>query len=770
MLAACVAAALGAAPAAMAASPLLISQAAGPPLRSPQAVAVDAAGNVYIADTSAEALFKLSPDGSVSGIAQGLSGPSGVAVDAAGDVYVSDSGNHEVDKLTWNGGFAVSPVASGLGSPAGLAVDAAGDLFIADPGRHQVDKVTPDGTLSVIAGTGTAGSPVTGTATASPLNNPTGVAVDANGNVYIADSGAAVVAKVTPAGALSIFAGKAGLPGTPTAGTATSVHLRLPSGVAVDSSGNVYIADAGANYIEKVASGRLSLFAGTGRAAAPVYGATATSSPLDGPAGIAVAPGGVFYVADTGNGSVDRLAPPPPAGLSAPGITGTPTQGQTLTAGPGTWTNSPSAFSYQWEDCPLSGGACAPIAGAASSTYKLQNADAGGTVRVVVTAANAGGSASQTSAPTAAIIPLPPAGTSLPGISGTPTDTATLTATPGAWSNRPTSFAYQWQDCNSGGSGCSAIAGATSSQYVLQSSDVGATIRVAVTAVNAGGSDTVSSPATAVIAPAVVPWADTAPPAAERAPSISGATGVGQTLTCSAGTWSGTPATYAYQWRRRGMPIAGATAAQYVIAAADLGQTLSCSVAATNAGGTSGADSAPVSIPAKGARSAPDTGAGSTPATGAGSASPQLAPAACPNPAATVTGAILGPLRLGASRAVAAACLGAPGGAEIRGVYPSSRIAAQAARAGGSKLSGRVVLAVTVDPGYVIHGLRVRGTFRGGRLGTSLHLRGAVWHVFRIKGATGLVEVRGAVVREIGIASATLPAGSLRRLLAGVTR
>ena len=169
------------------------------------------------------------------------------------------------------------------------------------------------------------------------------------------------------------------------------------------------------------------------------------------------------------------LGSPPsaPANTVLPAISGTATQGQVLSSTTGTWSNSPTGFAYQWRRCDSGGTGCADIAGATNSTYTLVAADVTGTVRVVVTATNAGGSAAATSTQTAAVASAPvPGNTGLPVISGTTTEGQQLSTTNGTWTNTPTSFAYQWQRCDNAGANCSNIAGATNSAYTLVSADV----------------------------------------------------------------------------------------------------------------------------------------------------------------------------------------------------------------------------------------------------------------------------------------------------------
>src|SRR5205807_423783 len=147
---------------------------------------------------------------------------------------------------------------------------------------------------------------------------------------------------------------------------------------------------------------------------------------------------------------------------SPPTISGTAQQGQTLTEHNGTWTNSPTSFAYQWQQCDSAGADCIPITGATNQTCIPAAGDIGHTIRVQETASNAGGSSSAaTTAQTAVVTPPPPANTAPPTISGTAQQGQTLTEHNGTWTNSPTSYAYQWQQCDSAGANCSAIAGAT---------------------------------------------------------------------------------------------------------------------------------------------------------------------------------------------------------------------------------------------------------------------------------------------------------------------
>jgi hypothetical protein len=187
-----------------------------------------------------------------------------------------------------------------------------------------------------------------------------------------------------------------------------------------------------------------------------------------------------------------------PVSTSLPAISGTAAVGQTLTASRGVWRNTPTGYAYQWQRCNSSGAGCTAIAGATGATYMLAEADGGSTFRVAVTARNAHGPTTAVSAATS-VVPVPiPANTALPTISGTAAQGQTLTAAPGTWTGSPT-FTYQWRRCDATGGACVDIAGATVQTHLLGAADAGFTIRVAVTATNAGGSATAVSAQTTVV-------------------------------------------------------------------------------------------------------------------------------------------------------------------------------------------------------------------------------------------------------------------------------
>jgi hypothetical protein len=266
-----------------------------------------------------------------------------------------------------------------------------------------------------------------------------------------------------------------------------------------------------------------------------------------------------------------------PASSVPPAISGTAKRGAALAVTPGTWSPTATSYTFRWQRDDGSG--FADIAGANGTTYVPIGADIGAPLRVVVTAANAFGATTATSAPTADVAADPPVNLGSPGIAGTAKRTFTLTASAGTWSPAGASLTYQWQ--RDDGSGWADVGGATAPTYTLAAADVGATMRVAVTATNVDGYATAYSAPTATVAAAT--------PASSSAPIVTGKARVGETLTTTNGSWVPAATSYAYQWQRKvaGVftDIAGATAQTYTLTAADEGAQVRAKVTATNADG-----------------------------------------------------------------------------------------------------------------------------------------------------------------------------------------
>ncbi|MFF4739453.1 RICIN domain-containing protein [Streptomyces sp. NPDC001262] len=253
-----------------------------------------------------------------------LNSPTGVAVDSTGTLYICDYVNHRVRKVTTDG--KISTVA-GMGAgtfggdggpataaqlyyPSGVAVDSAGAVFIVDQYNHRVRKVTADGKISTVAGAGAAtfggdGGP----ATAAQLYYPSGVAVDGTGNLYIADQHNHRVRKVTTDGKISTVAGTGAATFGGDGGPATAAQLKNPVGVVVDSTGNLYIGEYGSHRVRKVtADGKISTVAGTGAATFGGDGGPATAAQLNTPFGLAVDCVDTLYIADHVNHRVRKIA------------------------------------------------------------------------------------------------------------------------------------------------------------------------------------------------------------------------------------------------------------------------------------------------------------------------------------------------------------------------------------------------------------------------------------------------------------------------------
>lgn len=195
-----------------------------------------------------------------------------------------------------------------------------------------------------------------------------------------------------------------------------------------------------------------------------------------------------------------------PQNTSLPSISGAARDGSTLNSSKGGWANSPTSYTYAWQRCDSSGGACQPIAtGGTGTRYTVTSADVGSRLKVAVTATNAAGSGTATSRPTDVVraTGTAPANTSPPAISGTFKEDNTLSVANGSWTGSPApTFTYQWQRCDATGGGCVDLTGASTTTYKAITADVGNTLRVKVTATNSHGSTLATTPETPLIAPA----------------------------------------------------------------------------------------------------------------------------------------------------------------------------------------------------------------------------------------------------------------------------
>lgn len=301
----------------------------------PLGIAVDAQGNLYVADTGNQRIRKISPDGFVTTVAGSggvshLDGPAataefnnprGVAVDLDGTVYVADTGNHCIRQVkagvvtTLAGtimpssggimGFADGPAAMArFSGPYGVTVDAQHNVYVADTENHRIRKISR-GLVSTLAGSGHSGF-ADGPGATAQFFWPDGVAVDGAGTVYVADYGTHRIRQVGPSGTVRTFAGS-DIPGT-NDGVGTSAQFTLPYAVAVDAQGTVFVTDGTARVRQITATGAVSPLAGSGvrgHADGP-----ATSAQFQRPTGVAVDAQGRVYVADEQNNRIRKITLP----------------------------------------------------------------------------------------------------------------------------------------------------------------------------------------------------------------------------------------------------------------------------------------------------------------------------------------------------------------------------------------------------------------------------------------------------------------------------
>ena len=327
-------------------------------LNHPRGLAVSANGTVYLSDVDNFRIRAVGPTGTIYGVAgNGFSAESGdggmatnasvsdamaVALDSAGNLYIADSSNRRVRKITASGvittvagvgveGFSGDggpATQSRLGRPVGLAFDGAGNLYIADSTNNRVRRIDGNGIITTVAGNGVAAfSGDGGLAINASLKTPTGVTVDKLGNLYVADADDNRIRRITPSGLISTYAGngQGGFSGD--GGASFLASLNIPYDVMADGQGNLYIADAGNNRIRKVdPSGVITTLAGTGSSAFAGDGGPAVQASFDFPWGLAADAGGNLYVADRSNSRVRKIAgvgafppiavQPPPTGTA----------------------------------------------------------------------------------------------------------------------------------------------------------------------------------------------------------------------------------------------------------------------------------------------------------------------------------------------------------------------------------------------------------------------------------------------------------------------
>ena len=300
---------------------------------SPGAVALDPTGILHLADTGNHTIRRIDGNGTTTTIAGGsrapgsndgkstaarFNRPEGITVSSDKTVFVADTGNHTIRKISAAGvvttlagsaGLAGSTdaVASGarFHSPCGIAIDVEGNVLVCDTGNHTIRRVSPAGEVSTIAGRSGQSGTADGRGQDARFHSPRGIAIDAQGNLFVADTGNHTIRRISSTGDVITFAGYAGAAGS-TDGNGSGARFHSPHGIAIDSGGIMHVADAGNHGIRKIHPDRHVITVG-GVGDSPGSQAGRLDGRFSSPTGIAVPPNGInLYIADTGNHRILR--------------------------------------------------------------------------------------------------------------------------------------------------------------------------------------------------------------------------------------------------------------------------------------------------------------------------------------------------------------------------------------------------------------------------------------------------------------------------------
>jgi streptogramin lyase len=298
--------------------------------KAPRGVAVDLTGNMYIADTQNHCIRKITSTGVVTtfagsgtatfldgtGTSAGFNAPANVAIDTLGNVYVADQTNNRIRKITSAGvvtTFAGSGTATyldatgtsaGFSAPTGVAVDSIGNLYVADYINNRIRKITSSGVVTTLAGGGSGDA----TGTSAGFNRPYGVAVDSTGNMYVSDALSNRIRKITSAGVVTTLAGSGSGASGSIDGIGSNASFNYPLGVAIDYVGNIYVGDSTNNLIRKITSaGVVTTLAGSGTAT--YVEGIGTNAGFNTPTGVAVDLSGNLYVSDISNNRIRKITP-----------------------------------------------------------------------------------------------------------------------------------------------------------------------------------------------------------------------------------------------------------------------------------------------------------------------------------------------------------------------------------------------------------------------------------------------------------------------------
>src|SRR5665213_1308555 len=300
---------------------------------NPKGVVSDTTGNIYVADSTRDFIRKVSPAGvvttfagaaAIQGAADGpaasaqFNQPGGVAIDTAGNIFVADTGNDTIRKITVAG--QVSTIAGTPGTPGatngtggaalfnepeGITTDSAGNVYVADTGNSTIRKITPAGVVSTVAGTPGVQGAQDGIGSAAQFNSPESLTVDATGNLYVADTFNNTIRRITPTGTVTTFAGTAGTYGNQN-GPAAGALFGNCYGITIDTAGNLYVTDAGGQSVRKITP-QLIVSSVAGSGVAGYADAAGPNAQFSSPWGVAVDSTGNIYVGDYNNGTIRKI-------------------------------------------------------------------------------------------------------------------------------------------------------------------------------------------------------------------------------------------------------------------------------------------------------------------------------------------------------------------------------------------------------------------------------------------------------------------------------